>query len=214
MTSRATSGTATANPAAMFSATDDSRRAKILDAALAVFAEKGYDGGTMRDIAARVGVTEPALYRHFASKEDLFLTLMRGVASRMLAETGALLDDVDPADVRRSIERIFADRRNALRVYAPALRTIIAAVAHSPVFLEAYRDAIAVPMREKVAAVVARVDDHYGIARTRAETAARVRTLMSIAVGAMVTSVVLGDEPDSATADAVVRVMGWERPKS
>jgi hypothetical protein len=33
---------------------------------------------------------------------------------------------------------------------------------------------------------------------------------MSLAVGAMVTSLVLGDDPESTTADAFVRIMGWD----
>ena len=39
----------------------EGRRGEILDAALAVFGEKGYEAGTMREIARRVGVTEPAI---------------------------------------------------------------------------------------------------------------------------------------------------------
>jgi len=46
-------------------------RARIEAAALALFAEKGVDGTSTRDIAKAVGVTEGALYRHFASKDDL-----------------------------------------------------------------------------------------------------------------------------------------------
>ncbi|MHA6758416.1 TetR family transcriptional regulator [Streptacidiphilus sp. PAMC 29251] len=46
-------------------------RQRILDAAAEVFAEHGYSGASMRDIAERLGITKAALYYHFASKEDL-----------------------------------------------------------------------------------------------------------------------------------------------
>jgi AcrR family transcriptional regulator len=46
-------------------------RSRIEAEALALFAAKGVDGTSMRDIAAAVGVTEGAIYRHFSSKEDL-----------------------------------------------------------------------------------------------------------------------------------------------
>ncbi|WP_460448075.1 TetR/AcrR family transcriptional regulator [Alsobacter sp. SYSU BS001988] len=46
-------------------------RERICAEALALFARKGVDGSTVRDIAQAVGVSEGALYRHFRSKEDI-----------------------------------------------------------------------------------------------------------------------------------------------
>ena len=48
------------------------RRQMILDAARDVFLESGLNGARLRDIADRVGITEAYLYRHFASKADLY----------------------------------------------------------------------------------------------------------------------------------------------
>jgi AcrR family transcriptional regulator len=63
-----------------------SREAEILDAALACFAEQGYDATRVRHIAERAGVSEAALYRHHPSKEAvgqaLFATHMRRYAER------------------------------------------------------------------------------------------------------------------------------------
>ena len=47
-------------------------RGRIVEAALAVFSEKGYHQTTMDDIARRLGVSKGALYLYFASKEELF----------------------------------------------------------------------------------------------------------------------------------------------
>ncbi len=47
-------------------------RQALLDAALSLFAEKGYFGTSLRDIARHVGVRESALYNYFPSKESLF----------------------------------------------------------------------------------------------------------------------------------------------
>jgi AcrR family transcriptional regulator len=47
-------------------------RQALLDAALELFAEKGYFGTSLRDIARHVGVRESALYNYFPSKESLF----------------------------------------------------------------------------------------------------------------------------------------------
>lgn len=54
---------------------------RILDAALEMFAENGYAGTNMRDLAQSVGLTKSALYKHFQSKEDIW--------NRMLDEVGA-----------------------------------------------------------------------------------------------------------------------------
>ncbi len=50
---------------------------RILDAALEVFSERGFEGATVRQIAAKVGVTDPALYAHFKGKKEIFEALMR-----------------------------------------------------------------------------------------------------------------------------------------
>jgi AcrR family transcriptional regulator len=53
------------------------RRANLFDAAMAVFAELGYDRATLSDVVDRIGVSKGCLYHHFESKEQLFLALLR-----------------------------------------------------------------------------------------------------------------------------------------
>src|SRR5262249_15788258 len=48
-------------------------RSLLLDAAQWVFAEKGFTAATLDDIAYAAGYTKGAIYKHFATKEDLFL---------------------------------------------------------------------------------------------------------------------------------------------
>ena len=50
-------------------------RERLLGAARAVFAAKGYQAATTREIAARAGVAELTLFRHFSSKQGLFEAL-------------------------------------------------------------------------------------------------------------------------------------------
>ncbi len=60
----------------------ESTRQVILHRALALFSVRGYDGVSMRDIAAAVGVKASSLYNHFKSKEDILLSLMEEMESR------------------------------------------------------------------------------------------------------------------------------------
>ncbi|MGJ5894738.1 TetR/AcrR family transcriptional regulator [Streptomyces sp. V2] len=57
-------------------ATTPARRKQIVRAALAGFAEHGYERASLRDIAARAGVTHAALLRHFSGKEELLLAAL------------------------------------------------------------------------------------------------------------------------------------------
>lgn len=54
----------------------EGRRKVIEDAAAALFAERGYGGTRLEDIAARAGITKQLLYRHFADKTALYLALL------------------------------------------------------------------------------------------------------------------------------------------
>ena len=47
-------------------------KSRILDAALVMFAENGYKGTNLRDLAASLGLSKPALYRHYESKEAIW----------------------------------------------------------------------------------------------------------------------------------------------
>ncbi|HJM50254.1 MAG TPA: TetR/AcrR family transcriptional regulator [Alphaproteobacteria bacterium] len=54
----------------------EERRDEILEAAREVFAERGYQKASMREIARRAGITQAALYYHFENKEDLLIIIL------------------------------------------------------------------------------------------------------------------------------------------
>ena len=60
------------------------REARILQAALTVFAQAGYSGATMDAVAAEAGLSKPTLYQYFASKEALFQAMLLPHRDRML----------------------------------------------------------------------------------------------------------------------------------
>mgnify|MGYP003428760747 FL=1 len=61
---------------------------RILDAAEALFAEHGYAGTTLRDVATRVDLRIPSLYNHFASKEALYAAVLERVIGPVLQILG------------------------------------------------------------------------------------------------------------------------------
>ena len=84
------------------SATTDRRsatRAKLLDAALEVFAAKGLHGASVDDLAAAAGFTKGALYSNFATKEELFGAVIDEQGHRMIAAVREVMashaDEID-----------------------------------------------------------------------------------------------------------------------
>lgn len=73
------------------SASAQTRREAILDAASALFAERGYHGASLRDISRRVGISHPGMLHHFSSKE----VLLGAVIDRLEAHAQGLLDSVE-----------------------------------------------------------------------------------------------------------------------
>src|SRR5262245_18811860 len=63
-------------------------RQAILDAALAVFAERGYEAARLDDVAAKAGVAKGTLYLYFKDKEALFEALVRGAVSPLMDQAG------------------------------------------------------------------------------------------------------------------------------
>jgi AcrR family transcriptional regulator len=61
------------------------RRQKLVETAIRVFAEGSYRGTTTAEIARAAGISEPILYRHFASKRDLYLAALDHVWSQVQA---------------------------------------------------------------------------------------------------------------------------------
>lgn len=62
---------------------------RVLDAALDLFSEHGFEGTSLQDIADRLGVTKAAVYYHFRTKDDLLLALVRPAFDDFLALVAA-----------------------------------------------------------------------------------------------------------------------------
>jgi AcrR family transcriptional regulator len=80
------------------------RRLRIIEAARSVFATAGYANVGTADLAKAAGVSEPALYRYFNSKRDLFIACLGSAGERLVElwqRTAAEVDD--PLEILRSV---------------------------------------------------------------------------------------------------------------
>lgn len=67
---------------------------KLLESALSLFSEKGYEGTSIREIIEGAGVTRPVLYYYFENKEDLFRRLFETTFSQLIV----LMDEAAKGD--------------------------------------------------------------------------------------------------------------------
>jgi AcrR family transcriptional regulator len=98
------------------------RYGEIIDAAAAVFAEKGYHGSSTKDIADRLGIRQGSLYYYFESKESALEEVCQiGVEGFVQGLEAILASDLAPAEMLRAAIRNhlgpLEDRPNYVRVF-------------------------------------------------------------------------------------------------
>lgn len=81
------------------SAFDDHRKG-ILDTAAALFAQKGYLGTTMNEVAQACGITKPTLYHYYRDKDDLLVNIADGHVSALVDLTRAVEREHEPGAQR------------------------------------------------------------------------------------------------------------------
>lgn len=98
-----------------------SRRIEILDAAATLFAARGFHGVSIEELGAAVGVSGPALYRHFSGKEALLAALLLDISSRLRASAAEVVTAAhDPSQALDAL----LDMQITFAIEQPALITV------------------------------------------------------------------------------------------
>jgi AcrR family transcriptional regulator len=94
------------------------RREQLIEVATRSFAKTGYEATTTSAIAKAAGITEPILYRHFKTKQDLFVAIVREVSRHTLEQWEGLIANVsDPAERLRIISTTMPEHMKRLADY-------------------------------------------------------------------------------------------------
>jgi len=103
------------------------RDRQILDAAAALFYEKGFHGVGVDEIGERVGISGPALYSHFAGKDEILATLFNEAMDELISATATVYDDP-----HRDLERLIRhhvefsiSNRHLVNVYQREDRSLV-----------------------------------------------------------------------------------------
>jgi AcrR family transcriptional regulator len=105
------------------SARGEARRERILEAAIGLFRDQGFHGTTMDDIGAVAGVTGPALYHHFKSKQEILASVFFRIGDQIFDQLNAtVMSDIAPEQlleelVTHYIDVVIANRRGFPLLY-------------------------------------------------------------------------------------------------
>ncbi|MCU1587424.1 MAG: transcriptional regulator, TetR family [Frankiales bacterium] len=79
--------------------TGKERREQLLDVGRSLFAERGYDGTAVEEIAARAGVSKPVVYEHFGGKEGLYAVVVDREVQRLMDDFSGALSAESPREL-------------------------------------------------------------------------------------------------------------------
>jgi TetR/AcrR family fatty acid metabolism transcriptional regulator len=166
----------------------EARRAQILAAAAAVFAEKGFHRATTKEIAKAAGVSEGTIYNYFGSKDDLLIGIMARLAeSQQLDE---MLEQALPSDPRDFFSAMLRRRQDFVQRSRAMLQAVLSEILINREFGERYYQQLVMPaMTQLEQHVQARI----GLGQIRPVNASlAARILFAINAGLLVL-LVLGD---------------------
>jgi AcrR family transcriptional regulator len=83
-----------------------SRRDQILETAADLFAARGFHGVSVTEIGRACGISGPALYKHFSSKDDVLAAMLVGISERLLEEGRTRVAHAE--DARDALESLVA----------------------------------------------------------------------------------------------------------
>jgi AcrR family transcriptional regulator len=144
--------------------TGPERRAAVVETACRIFAKGSYHGSTTAQIARETGVTEPVLYRHFASKRELYLACLETVWERVrVLWEKALEREQEPSEWLKAIGKAYLEARAAARIVLVDLWIqALTEAADDPEIRRALRQQVR-EVHEFVAGVIRRAQEAGGI---------------------------------------------------
>ena len=165
------------------------RRQEILDAAAALFAEKGYQRAAVKEIAERAGIAPGTIYLYFESKGDLLIQLMT-----RLTELDAIDQELGHAfetDARTFLTRVSRDRMGLLIQNEEMIRAIMPQMLVQPALREKFYTELVQPM---ISLLEAYVENRVQKGDVRpVDVPLAVRAVQSLFIGMLIVRM-LGDE--------------------
>lgn len=123
------------------------KRRRILEAAVELFAEKGFDGVSTSEIAQQAGVAEGTIFRHFKTKKDLLYALVAPLlikfASPLIMKDVKKITERNDFPVETVIETLYRNRLELIEENWPRMKILIQEAQYHPEMMEAIAENLA-----------------------------------------------------------------------
>lgn len=116
------------------------RQLKILEAAILIFAEKGFEGSRTSDIAKEADVAEGTIFRYYKTKKDLLLGLMFPLVTKffkplILRSVEQVVKNQADKPTKEVLVAVFLDRVKLVRKNMPLIKTVVVESLYHPELL-------------------------------------------------------------------------------
>lgn len=162
------------------------RQWKILDAAIKVFAAKGFDGSRTSDIAKEAEVAEGTIFRYYKTKKDLLMGVLVPLATKffrpmLLRSVEKIVENKDEKSIDEVLNAMLNDRVNLIKKNLPLIKVV---------FMEAaYNEEVLKVLQRDILPKVVTFIDNFAETNIKnnnfreVESRLITRTLMSLLVG-------------------------------
>jgi len=130
-------------------------RELLLDAAARVFAQKGYAGASVDEIADTAGYSIGAVYSNFGGKEQLFVELLKERANDRVTQAAEIMGDAEPGDATRAMSRLVIEVADKDTDFAPLQAEFWLYAVRNPELMESLAERMREP-RDMLTALVSR----------------------------------------------------------
>lgn len=139
------------------------KQARILRAAVEVFAEKGYAAASTSEIAQRAGVAEGTIFRHYKTKKDLLFSIVAPFVAHLI-EPFVLRDfypvlETEYANLEEFLRALLENRIAFAQKHLPLIRILLQEVPFHPDLREQFFNRVASRVLERFSQIVKRYQD-------------------------------------------------------
>ncbi|CAI6030846.1 TetR/AcrR family transcriptional regulator [Cohnella sp. JJ-181] len=191
------------------SAVKTEKQARILAAAIEVFAAKGYAGSSTSEIAQRAGVAEGTIFRHYRTKKDLLVSIVTPAMMRMMAPFvirgfGSVLEG-EYDSLEQFVRRMIDNRIDFVSRNKRLFRIIAQELPFHPEVREQFKSILLTQVMARITVVIERFQREGKIAPLPAPTVARL--IASTLIGYILPRLMAAESPgwdDAAEREATV----------
>jgi AcrR family transcriptional regulator len=190
--------------------TTSPRREQILDAALAVFSDKGFTAATTAEIAKAAGVAEGSLYTYFASKRELFIAV---IMSLILTDPVlTLIEKLPGADFPTVFKNILQDRLSLIESdNISRMASFISEIQRDPQLKALYTERFVKPLLSRIEGLYSTMSATGKVRQI--EPALAARAIGGMIIGLVMLKILEGDTsplsrlPQEKTATELMQLM-------